>query len=92
MEGFNIMSDKEILTEIHYENRSINRNIMRLTNIGAIGLLARLANNAKVNDCQPKKRLVRVGLLLAAIVEILIIIDSIADYRMYKEDLEEEDC
>ena len=92
MEGFNIMSDKEILTEIYYENRSMNRNIMRLTNIGAIGLLAGLAKNAKANDCQSKKRLVRVGLLLAAIVEILIIIDSIADYRMYKEDLEEEDC
>ena len=29
--------------------------------------------------------------LLAAVVEILIIIDSIADYRMYQEDLV-EDC
>ena len=37
------MTNKTILREIHRENKSINRNLQRLANIGLIGLLGKSA-------------------------------------------------
>ena len=41
------MTNKTILREIHRENKSINRNLQRLANIGLIGLLGKSAEAAK---------------------------------------------
>ena len=37
------MTNKEILRKIHRENKTINRNLLRLVNIGLIGLLGKIA-------------------------------------------------
>ena len=39
------MTNKTILREIHRENKSINRNLQRLANIGLIGLLGKSAED-----------------------------------------------
>lgn len=44
------MTNKTILREIHRENKSINRNLQRLANIGLIGLLGKSAEEAKKTD------------------------------------------
>ena len=44
------MTNKAILREIHRENKSINRNLQRLANIGLIGLLGKSAEEAKKTD------------------------------------------
>ena len=87
------MTNKTILREIHRENKSINRNLQRLANIGLIGLLGKSAEEAKKTDDSVRKTLAKIGLILVAVSEIaLLIADSIA-YRQKKieQQLEEDD-
>ena len=45
------MTNKTILREIYRENKSINRNLQRLANIGLIGLLGKeVLRRQKTND------------------------------------------
>lgn len=87
------MTNKTILREIHRENKSINRNLQRLANIGLIGLLGKSAEEAKKTDNPVGKTLAKTGLILAALSEIVLMIADIIDYREEKieQQLEEYD-
>lgn len=73
------MTNKTILREIHRENKSINRNLQRLANIGLIGLLGKSAEEAKKTDDPVGKTLAKMGLMLVAVSEIVLMISDI-DY------------
>lgn len=75
------MTNEAILREIHKDNRSINRNLQRLVNIGLIGLLGRSAQEAKKTDDSVEKTLVKMGLLFVAVLEIVLLIVDIIDFR-----------
>lgn len=75
------MTNEAILREIHKDNRSINRNLQRLVNIGLIGLLGRSAREAKKTDDSVEKTLVKMGLLFVAVFEIVLLIVDIIDFR-----------
>lgn len=87
------MTNKAILREIHRENKSINRNLQRLANIGLIGLLGKSAEEAKKTDDPVGKTLAKTGLILVAVSEIVLMIADIIDYREEKieQQLEEYD-
>ena len=87
------MTNKTILREIHRENKSINRNIQRLANIGLIGFLGKSAEEAKKTDDPVGKTLAKTGLILVAVSEIVLMIADIIDYREEKieQQLEEYD-
>ena len=87
------MTNKTILREIHRENKSINRNLQRLANIGLIGLLGKSAEEAKKTDEPVGKTLAKTGLILVAVSEIVLMIADIIDYREEKieQQLEEYD-
>ena len=87
------MTNKTILREIHRENKSINRNLQRLANIGLIGLLGKSAEEAKKTDDPVGKTLAKTGLILVAVSEIVLMIADIIDYREEKIEhkLEEDD-
>ena len=87
------MINKTILREIHKENKSINRNLQRLANIGLIGLLGKSAEAAKKTDDSVEKTLGKTGLILVAVSEIVLMITDIIDYREAKieQQLEEAD-
>ena len=87
------MTNKTILREIHRENKSINRNLQRLANIGLIGLFEKSAEEAKKTDNPVGKTLAKTGLILVAVSEIILMIADIIDYREEKieQQLEEYD-
>ena len=87
------MTNKTILREIHRENKSINRNLQRLANIGLIGLFEKSAEEAKKTDNPVGKTLAKTGLILVAVSEIVLMIADIIDYREAKieQQLEEDD-
>lgn len=87
------MINKTILREIHRENKSINRNLQRLANIGLIGLLGKSAEAAKKTDDLVGKTLAKTGLILVVVSEIVLMIADIIDYREEKieQQLEEYD-
>ena len=87
------MTNKTILREIHRENKTINRNLQRLANIGLIGFLGKSAEEAKKTDDPVGKTLAKTGLILVAVSEIVLMIADIIDYREEKieQQLEEYD-
>lgn len=87
------MTNKTILREIYRENKSINRNLQRLANIGLISLLGKSAEEAKKTDDHVGKTLAKTGLILVAVSEIVLMIADIIDYREEKieQQLEEDD-
>lgn len=50
------MTNRELLREIHRDNKAINRNIQRLTNIGLLGILGKSAEEVKKNDDEVGKK------------------------------------
>ena len=88
------MTNKTILREIHRENKSINRNLQRLANIGLIGLLGKSAEEAaKKTDDSVGKTLAKTGLILVAVSEIVLMIADIIDHKEEKieQQLDEDD-
>lgn len=83
------MTNKTILREIYRENKSINRNLQRLANIGLIGLLGKSAEEAKKTNDSVGKTLAKAGLMLVAVSEIVLMISDILDCREEHEVLEE---
>ena len=75
------MKNKEMLRKIYYENKTMNRNMQRLVNIGLLGILGRAAKEAKESDDAKEKNLVKAGLVLVAITQGLLMISDILDYR-----------
>lgn len=86
------MTNKTILREIHRENKSINRNLQRLANIGLISLLGKSAEEAKRTDDPVGKTLAKTGLILVAVSEIVLMMADIIDYKEEKieQQLEED--
>lgn len=78
------MTNEAILRKIHRDNKFINRNLQRLANIGLIGLLGKGAEVAKKTDDSVGKTLVKTGLILVAVSEIVLWIEDIVDYRQEK--------
>lgn len=75
------MNKKEMLREIYYETKTMNRNIQRLVNIGLIGILGRSAKEAKDSGDLTRKNLIKAGLILAAVIQVLLMLGDILDYR-----------
>lgn len=84
------MTGKELLRQIHRDNREIKRNLQHLANIGMMGVLGNIAFEVKKDSDEAGKRLVRAGLFCIVISEILILFSEINDYR--KARAEEELC
>lgn len=75
------MTDKALLREIRRENKAINRNLQRLANIGLIGLLWKVAGEAKKAGDSAGKTLAKMGLLLVAVSELIRLVSDLSDYR-----------
>lgn len=75
------MTNKELLQQIHRDNREIKRNFQHLANIGLMGVLGNLAAEAKKKGDGEGKTLIRAGLFCIFISEILILISEINDCR-----------
>ena len=87
------MTNKELLQQIHRDNREIKRNLQHLANIGLMGVLGNLALEAKKKGDEEGKTLVKAGLFCIVISELLILISEINDYRKagIKEDWDDLD-
>lgn len=82
------MTNRDLLREIHRDNKAINRNIQRIANIGLMGVLGNAGREAKKNNDEVGKTIAKTGLLLIALSEILLLIGDIIDYK--KARVEEE--
>ena len=78
------MTKKELLRQIHRDNREINRNLQHLTNIGLIGLLGKCGESAKKNNDTVGRLLAKTGLILVALSEIVLLFREIIDFRKEK--------
>lgn len=75
------MTNKALLREIYKDNKTINRNLQRLANIGLIGLLGKCAQEAKKSDDSAGKMLAKAGLLLVVVSEVILLVSDLSDYR-----------
>ena len=75
------MTNTALLREIHRDNKAINRNLQRLANIGLIGLLWKVAGEAKKAGDSTGKTLAKMGLLLVAVSEVILLVSDLSDYR-----------
>ena len=87
------MTNTAILREIHRDNKAINRNLQRLANIGLIGLLWKVAGEAKKAGDSSGKTLAKAGLLLVTVSEAILLVSDLSDYRKEKigQELEDDD-
>lgn len=74
------MKNKEILRRIYYENKAINRNLQRVMNIMLLGILGGIAKEAKESEDPKEKGLVKAGIILAAITNVILTMSDILDY------------
>lgn len=79
------MTNNVILREIHRDNKAINRNLQRLAIIGLIGLLGQSAKETKKNNDTAEKKLVKTGVLLVALSEIVLLLGDFIDYMKEKK-------
>lgn len=82
------MEDRELLREIYNKNKAIDRNIQRVLNVGLIWLFGKTGHEAKEKNDKLGKWLSKIGLVLIALSEILLIVADVVDYR--KSNLESE--
>mgnify|MGYP004480052941 FL=1 len=87
------MTNTALLREIYKDNKTINRNLQRLVNIGLIGLLGKCAQEAKKSDDSAGKMLAKAGLLLVVVSEVILLVSDLIDYRKEKigQELEDDD-
>lgn len=78
------MTNRELLREIHRDNKAMNRNIQRLVNVGLMGVLVNVSREAKKKEDKAGKTLVKTGLLLVVMNEILLLISDIIAYKKAK--------
>ena len=78
------MKNTELLKEIYRESKSMNRNLLRIANIGLIGLLGKAGENAKKEQDKTGRVLVKTGLVLLALSEILILVTDIVEIGRFK--------
>ena len=85
------MTNKELLKKIHNDNKEINKNLQRLLDIGLFGLFNKMLRDAKEENDETIMLLSKLGLLLIAIREILLLICDITDYKKAREEDEIKD-
>ena len=85
------MTNTALLREIHRDNKAINRNLQRLANIGLIGLLWKVAGEAKKAGDSAGEMLAKVGLILVAVSEVILLVSDLIDYRKEKIGQEHEE-
>lgn len=78
------MKNRELLKEIHRENKEMNRNLRRLINIGMIEMLSKMGREAKENEDTLGRTLAKTGLVLVAVSEVMLAISEIAEMRKEK--------
>ena len=84
MERMTAMTNNVILREIHRDNKAINRNLQRLAIIGLMGLLGKCTKEARENNDTAVKKLVKTGVLLVALSEIILLLGDFIDYKKEK--------
>lgn len=84
------MTTKELLKEIRRDNKKMIRSIQQLSNIGLMGILMNVARIAKEQDDETGKTIVKVGLALVVLSEVLVLISEIIDCRKAKVEDETE--
>lgn len=80
------MKNKELLSKIYYQTKSINKNLQRLANIGLLSILTQCAKEVKDEEDTEGKKLVKLGLKLLAVSEILIMISDFVDHCRSKRE------
>lgn len=80
------MKNKELLTKIYYQTKSINKNLQRLANIGLLSILTQCAKEVKDEEDTEEKKLVKLGLKLVAVSEILVMISDLVDHCRSKKE------
>lgn len=85
------MTNRELLKEIHNDNKEINKNLQRLLDIGLFGLFNKMLRDAKEENDETIMLLSKLGLLLVAIREILLLICDITDFKKNREEDEIQD-
>lgn len=79
------MKNKELLSKIYYQTKSINKNLQRLANIGLLSILTQCAKEVKDEEDTEGKKLVKLGLKLVAVSEVLIMISDFVDHCRSKK-------
>lgn len=80
------MKNKELLSKIYYQTKSINKNLQRLANIGLLSILTQCAKEVKDEEDTEGKKLVKLGLKLVAVSEVLIMISDFVDHCRSKRE------
>lgn len=69
---------EKMLQDIYEENRSINRNLQRITSIGLIAILGNIIKEAKGKDDDKTVRIGRLALFALAVTQILLLISDVS--------------
>ena len=69
------MNNHELLQEIYYQNKSLNRTAQRLSLIGLLGIVGRIAKG----EDETGKKVVKILFALILVSQILLGIDAISD-------------
>ncbi len=73
-----MMKNEKILKDIYDENRTINRNLQRLTSIGLIAVLSNTIKEAKEKGDNTIVSMGRVALFTLALAQFLLLISDVS--------------
>ena len=71
------MNNHELLQEIYYQNKSLNRTAQRISLIGLLGIVGRIAKDCA--EREDEKKVVKILFALILVSQILLGIDAISD-------------
>ena len=71
------MNNHELLQEIYYQNKSLNRTAQRISLIGLLGIVGRIAKDCAEDETG--KKVVKILFALILVSQILLGIDAISD-------------
>lgn len=69
---------EKVLQDIYEENRSINRNLQRITSIGLIAILGNILKDAKAKGDDKTVEIGKLALLALALEQFLLLISDIS--------------
>ena len=72
------MNNHELLQEIYYQNKSLNRTAQRISLIGLLGIVGRIAKDCAEREDETGKK-VKILFALILVSQILLGIDAISD-------------
>mgnify|MGYP000003833677 FL=1 len=73
------MNNHELLQEIYYQNKSLNRTAQRISLIGLLGIIGRIAKDCAEREDETGKKVVKFLFVLILVSQILLGIDAISD-------------